>query len=61
MRRLIRGLAALLLAAATAAAHAQANPAKPVRLIVHYAAGQGADIAARYLARTVKIAGGSIG
>lgn len=41
---------ALLALAAPALTTAQTYPAKPVRIIVAYAAGQGTDIATRYLA-----------
>jgi tripartite-type tricarboxylate transporter receptor subunit TctC len=46
-RRILVGLCGLLL---TLAVHAQGYPAKPVRVIVPYAAGQGTDIASRFLA-----------
>jgi tripartite-type tricarboxylate transporter receptor subunit TctC len=50
MRTFIKATAAVLLAAGTLAAHAQAYPSKAIRLIVPYAVGQGTDIAARYVA-----------
>ncbi len=50
MQTLFKGLTALLLACAASAGHAQAYPSKPIKLIVPYAAGQGTDIAARYVA-----------
>jgi tripartite-type tricarboxylate transporter receptor subunit TctC len=43
-------LAGCALAGASLAAMAQAYPAKPIRIIVAYQAGQGTDIATRYLA-----------
>ena len=45
----MRLLFGFLLAAAAAAAHAQNFPTKPVRLLVGYAAGGGADVLARLL------------
>lgn len=49
--RVISALTAALLAlAAPTMVSAQAYPSKPVRIIVAYAAGQGTDIATRYLA-----------
>lgn len=50
MRTFPRLLAGLLFAAGLVVAHADAYPSRPIRLIVPYAAGQGTDIAARYLA-----------
>jgi tripartite-type tricarboxylate transporter receptor subunit TctC len=50
MRVTRRTLAALTLALMGGAALAQAWPARPIRLIVPYAVGQGTDIAARYIA-----------
>jgi tripartite-type tricarboxylate transporter receptor subunit TctC len=50
MRSLARLLAATLLGLTALAARADTYPAKAVRLVVPYAAGQGTDIAARYLA-----------
>jgi tripartite-type tricarboxylate transporter receptor subunit TctC len=47
MRRVVLALCALLLAVPAAA---QSYPTKPVRLIVPYQAGQGTDVAARYVA-----------
>ena len=49
-RRLLALLCALPGAAFTTVYAADAYPARPIRLIVPYAAGQGTDIAARYLA-----------
>lgn len=50
MRVLSALTAALLALAAPTMVSAQAYPSKPVRIIVAYAAGQGTDIATRYLA-----------
>ncbi len=50
MQTLFKSLVALLFACAASAGHAQAYPSKPIKLIVPYAAGQGTDIAARYVA-----------
>jgi tripartite-type tricarboxylate transporter receptor subunit TctC len=49
MRGMIHALLALSLGAASAVAHAQAWPTKPIRLIVPYAVGQGTDIAGRFI------------
>jgi len=49
MRALILSLAAVLATAVFPPARAQTWPAKPVRVIVPYAVGQGTDIAARYI------------
>ncbi len=46
----IKALAVCALAAFATAGHAQSYPAKPVKIIVPYAAGQGTDIVARYFA-----------
>ncbi len=43
----------LLLSFCAAAAAAETYPARPVKLIVPYAAGQGTDVAARYLAERI--------
>ena len=52
MPQLIRRLMALalLLAVLPGGAHAQAWPSRPIRMIVPYAAGQGTDVIARYIA-----------
>lgn len=50
MRVISAFFTALLVLMVPARAIAQAYPAKPVRIIVAYAAGQGTDIATRYLA-----------
>ena len=47
IRRLLCSTAALALACV---AHAQSYPAKPVKIIVPYAAGQGTDVAVRFVA-----------
>jgi tripartite-type tricarboxylate transporter receptor subunit TctC len=49
LRNLPKVVAALLLAASSLAAVAQAYPDKTIRVIVPYAVGQGTDIAARYI------------
>ena len=51
-----RLLALLVLAAATAGAHAQAWPSKPIRFIVPYAAGGGTDVLTRVIAQKLGVA-----
>ena len=51
MYRLLHVLAALTLMLHGASALAQAYPARPVKIVVPYPAGQGTDVAARYLAQ----------
>lgn len=51
--RLLRGLFLMLLAAAPEVALAQTYPAKPVKVIVPYAAGGSTDILARVLAEKI--------
>jgi tripartite-type tricarboxylate transporter receptor subunit TctC len=46
-----RGIAAILCACSATAVHAQAYPAKPVRIVVGFAAGGGTDVAARIVAQ----------
>ena len=48
-----RRCAVAALLAIACLAHAQSFPAKPIRLIIPYAAGQGTDILARYLGEEV--------
>lgn len=50
MRAVALGLAAVMNFAASPALMAQTYPSKPIRIIVAYPAGQGTDIATRYLA-----------
>jgi len=50
MKRIILGWAAVMGLAASAALQAQTYPSKPIKIIVAYPAGQGTDIATRYLA-----------
>ena len=54
MSHWFRSFAALLLAGASVAGHAQNYPSKPIKLIVPYAVGQGTDIAARYVAMSCR-------
>jgi tripartite-type tricarboxylate transporter receptor subunit TctC len=50
MKRLFRlAVAVSALACSAGAVHAQDYPSRPVRIIVPYAAGQGTDVATRYL------------
>ena len=53
MKKLLRATAVLLLSAFCAAAHGQAYPTRPVRMLVGYAAGGGADGLARILAAKI--------
>jgi tripartite-type tricarboxylate transporter receptor subunit TctC len=56
-----KALAALLLACGAAGAGAQDFPTRPIKLIVPYAAGQGTDVAARFVAeRLAREIGGNI-
>ena len=50
MKLIALGLAAVM-GLAGSALHAQTYPAKPIKIIVAYPAGQGTDIATRYLAQ----------
>lgn len=50
MKKLLRGVAAIALFSMCVIANAQSYPAKPVRMLVGYAAGGGADALARILA-----------
>lgn len=50
MKNLLRSVAALALLSMCAVANAQSYPSKPVRMLVGYAAGGGADALARILA-----------
>ena len=54
MNSVLKGGATLLLAGASALVLAQSYPAKPVRLVVAFAAGGGTDVLARNLANTLK-------
>lgn len=53
MKRLVLHLLAASLGLLAGLCRADTYPARPIRLIVPYAAGQGTDIAARYLAEEV--------
>lgn len=53
MRFITSLMAAALALLASTAALAQAYPARPIKIIVAYAAGQGTDIATRYLAEQI--------
>ena len=54
-RQLLRSVAAICLAALTAHAHAQSDwPAKPVRIIVPFAAGGSTDLVARQMAQLLQ-------
>ncbi len=53
MKRLVLHLLAASLGLLAGLSRADTYPARPIRLIVPYAAGQGTDIAARYLAEEV--------
>ena len=56
-----RLVCAFLLSLCAASAQAQAYPERPIKLIVPYAAGQGTDVAARYVAeRLAQEIGGNI-
>ena len=51
--RALCGLAAAVAALASPAVHAADYPSKPIKIIVAYPAGQGTDIATRYLAEQI--------
>ncbi len=51
MNRIVGVIAALLCLLAASAALAQPYPNRPVKIVVPYPAGQGTDVAARYLAQ----------
>ncbi len=53
MKKLLRATAMLLLCAFCAAAQGQAYPSRPIRMLVGYAAGGGADGLARILAAKI--------
>jgi len=53
MKKLLRGALAIVLAGLCAAAGAQTYPVRPVRMLVGYAAGGGADALARILAAKI--------
>ena len=60
-RRCRKAILGLLLAGGAAVAGAQDYPSRPIKLIVPYAAGQGTDVAARFVAeRLAREIGGNI-